>query len=103
MNKSNADHLRELINSDSYSKEEALEFVIAMEEELRNTEEALKDEEAEKELLKNEIDNTPRTDKVFLGLDTLHYRLENGNMKISDQLDAWITQIKQENSTTVIY
>lgn len=100
-NKTNTDHLRELINSDSYSKEEALEFILAIEDELSECEQELKDEkddcdrlEADNEELQESVSNHT---SIFLGLDTLHYRLEKGNLKIQQQLENWIDRIKEQN------
>lgn len=100
--KSNADHLRELINSDSYSKEEALEFIAAMEEELTDEKQEVKDLKEEKDLLQEEIDNQPALTKVFLGLDTLHYHLEQGNLRIQLQLEDFLNQIKSTNGAGVL-
>lgn len=92
--KSNADHLRELINSDSYSKDEALEFIQAMEEELKVA-------ESDNKSLVEELDSRPETTAVFLGLDTLHYRLDKGNLRIQNQLEEWVSEVKQQNVATI--
>lgn len=92
--KSNADHLRELINSDSYSKDEAMEFIQAMEEELKETEQSLKEEETAREQAEDELAEQPELTKVFLGLDTIHYYLENKNLRVTEQLESSFNSIK---------
>lgn len=107
--KSNADHLRELINSDSYSKEEALELVAAMEEDITdanaNAEEMKSvaiDAEQERDDLQTQLDDRPILAKVFLGLDTMHYYLEAGNLKIRQQLEDFINEVKSQNGAGVL-
>lgn len=100
--KSNADHLRELINSDSYSKEEALEFVTAMEDEVSDLNNQLKESDKEAEELQTEIDEMPETESEFLGLDTIHYRFEQGNLKIKLQFEHWVNLVKQQNGAGVM-
>lgn len=100
--KSNADHLRELINSDSYSKDEALEFITAIEEEIKYAGYDLKQAEQERDLIQQELDDQPELTEVFLGLDTLHYSLENGNLKISQQMENFINGVKNQNGAGVL-
>ena len=44
--------------------------------------------EKEKDQLQDELDETPSLTSVDLGLDTIHYYLEKGNLNIQQQINS---------------
>lgn len=111
MAKSNIEFLREIIQKNKFEQPastEALEFLDAIEEELtesvdliRSLKEEVSDKESEITKLEETIEELEDEDigeEVFLGLDTIHYRLENGNLKIQIQFEHWCEQVKKQNA-----
>lgn len=106
----NIEHLRSIIKhyaSTGIDTTEAEEFIDAVEDEYNDKVAGL---EAENDTLQTELDDLKdqedqedqeETISVFLGLDTLHYRLEQGNLRIQQQLEAWINNIKKQNCAGV--
>lgn len=101
--KSNIDRLREIVEDDA-----ALEFLDAVAEELEAADEDIADlrlelRGAKEEIAElNEYQKETTTARIHLGLDTLHYRLEHGNLRVQQQLGEWINNIKQENGAGVL-
>lgn len=87
--KTNEQYLREIIAHD----DEAIEFLDALMEEYKNK---LKDDNEDSEVteLQEKIDELQEQldlyQSVDLGLDTLHYRLEHGNLRIQEKLENLI-------------
>lgn len=100
MNKSNYDHLRELC-ADHANYDEIFEFIEAAENEYGDKLQELKHAKKEIKDFEDEQEETIDMEVVNLGLDTLHYGLENGNLKITSQLETWINQVKKQNCAGV--
>lgn len=104
--KSNTEHLKDLLHKWHNTEmpadiSEAIEFIDAIEDEQENLKEELSNAELDLENLQTPDDSIGLT-SVFLGLDTLHYRLEQGNLKIASQLENWINNIKEQNCAGVL-
>lgn len=111
MAKTNIEHLRDILGKTEFESpltKEAIEFLDAIEEEqtdyeneIRNLKTEVSEKESEIESLEEKVEgleDEETVEKVFLGLDTLHYRLENGNLKIQMQLEHWCEQVQKQNA-----
>lgn len=109
MEKSNIEHLRDILKEfqthDSIKADEAEEFLDAIEsdiddlkEEIRNAEDNEPDDDDKEEIAEDYIGD--KFTKEYLGLDTIEYRLENGNLKIQMQLDQFLHNVKKQNLVT---
>ena len=102
--KSNIDYLRDLCEGN----DEALEFIGAVEEEQTELESGLK--ESDKEVLRLEYELRDREDKledaeskldgaitdyetINLGLDTIHFTFESGNLLIRQEFDVMMQKL----------
>lgn len=87
---------------------QGFEFVDAVEEELKDIVDLgddikkLEEEKRDLESQITEMKDNPDTEKIFLGLDTLHYRLEKGNLKIQMQLEHWAEQVQKQNAVVPV-
>lgn len=101
--KTNIDFLREIIDGfkaiDLEKGEEALEFLNAIQNEFWEKGEQISElqlaakEEDEDDEKDPEYDNSD-----FVGLDTLSWKLDNGNIKIQQQMESFIQRLQRENS-----
>jgi predicted RNase H-like nuclease (RuvC/YqgF family) len=109
--KSNIDNLRDILGKNEFESpltKEALEFLDAIDEdqtdyedEIRNLKSDISDKDSEIERLEEKVEELEEEElegSVFLGLDTLHYRLENGNLKIQMQFEHWCEQVQKQNA-----
>lgn len=99
---SNIDHLRDIINGfkviDSEKGQEALEFLEAVEKEIKEKDDEISDLEMMEEPNDPE-DKEPEYDNSdFVGLDTLNWSLDSGNLKIQQQVESFIQRLQRENS-----
>lgn len=111
MAKTNIEHLRDILGKTEFESpltKEAIEFLDAIEkeqtdyeDEIRNLKTEINEKDSEIEYLEEKVEGLEEDeldDSVFLGLDTLHYRLENGNIKIQMQLEHWCEQVQRQNA-----
>lgn len=89
--------------------EECFEFLDAIDEEHKTEVDDLEDE---KETLEeklhsahnaiDELDNNPNFEKTFLGLDTLNWNLDNGNLVIQQRMENFIANLQKEFSASSV-
>jgi hypothetical protein len=96
--KTNVEHLRDLINGfkviDSEKGEEAIEFLDAIQNEMKKKDKKI----ADLELIEEPNDKEPEYDNSdFVGLDTLNWSLDGGNLKIQQQVESFIQRLQREN------
>lgn len=84
--KTNEQYLRELIKDN----DEAIEFLDAMIKDHKKECEGLEDDEILQEKINDLEEELEGYTTVDLGLDTLHYKLERGNLHIQSQLESFI-------------
>jgi chromosome segregation ATPase len=102
--KSNIEHLKDLISKDSFSKEEALEFLEAVADEIKDLEEEFKEMEKEKNEL--EIDMDELKEEMD---ETLVNEIDCGIGKITWEADNLLLEQLMENlanriaSSTPVY
>ena len=101
----NIQQLKKLLTNleDGEFRDECLECLEAVESDIDDLETDYKDQiqtlESELDEANTEIDNLKDTEPdydntVELGLDTIHYKLESGNLKVSQQLESAFNLIK---------
>lgn len=73
---------------------EALSLLDAIENEHEEYKEEIEDLKEENDNLQDEIDNYPSLTSVNLGLDTIHYYLEKGNLNIQQQINSAFNTIQ---------
>lgn len=97
--KSNIDHLRDIIKRMVHTdKEEALEFLDAIEEEYKDMVPKTEDPDEEEEDDLEEEEREPKYAHAdYVMLDTVYWKLENRNIKIEMQMEAFIEGLKKEN------
>jgi hypothetical protein len=106
MAKTNVQHLRDIIKEfethDSLKAEEAGEFLDSIEEEIDDLKQDVRDAEsaepdkAELEEIAEDYIADEFT-KEFVGLDTIEYRLVNGNLKIQMQVEQFVKNLQKQN------
>lgn len=57
-------------------------------DEISDLNDQVKELEKEKDQLQDELDEHPSLTSVDLGLDTIHYYLESGNLKVQQQINS---------------
>lgn len=57
-------------------------------EKINDLKEEIYELEKERDQLQDELDETPELASVNLGLDTIHYYLERGNLNIQQQINS---------------
>lgn len=72
---------------------EALEFIEAIEDQLDGKDERIKELEKDIEDM-GEAEEKPAFTSVFLGLDTIEYRLEKGNLEITQRVETFLNRLK---------
>lgn len=63
-------------------------------DQISDLQDEVKELEKENSLLRDELDEVPTLSSEDLGLDTIHYYLESGNLKVSQQLESAFNLIK---------
>lgn len=111
MEKSNIEHLREILNGFNKTHgidiTEANEFLNAAEEEEREFVGAILEAKELKQKisdLEDELDGTeePEYDNSdFVGLDTINWSLEKGNLIIQQEVEGFILRLKHKNCASV--
>lgn len=102
--KNNIDFLREIIKGftviDSEKAEEAIEFLDAIQNEFWEKGEQIAELKlAAKENEQDDNENDQEYDNSdFVGLDTLNWKLDNGNLKIQQQMESFVQRLQRENS-----
>jgi len=86
----NINLLTKLVNQleDGEFRDEILECVSALEDEIIEKNNEIDDLKKENDKLEDEIEETPSLISVDLGLDTIHYYLEKGNLNIQQQINS---------------
>lgn len=93
----NINMLTKLCNQleDGEFRDEILECVSALEDEIIEKDDKIKELENEVDNIKDQFEEQPDLTSVNLGLDTIHYYLEKGNLKVSQQLESAFNLIHQ--------
>ena len=73
---------------------EANDRIDELKEELEEVKGELDDANTEISNMQDQLDEQPSLESVDLGLDTIHYCLESGNLKVSQQLESAFNLIK---------
>ncbi len=92
----------ELDESADSLREELLEVLDTLQVEYENDKDFWKDELENEKLshqetsseLENLKDSEPEVQSIKLNLDTFHYGLENGNLKVQQRVDAFVNELK---------
>ncbi len=86
----NINLLTKLVNQleDGEFRDEILECVSALEYEIIEKDNEIDDLKKENDQLQDEIEEIPSLASVDLGLDTIHYYLEKGNLNIQQQINS---------------
>lgn len=50
----------------------------------------------------NELEENPSFEKTFLGLDTLNWQLESGNLVIQQRMESFIESLQKEFSASAV-
>lgn len=87
--KTNEQYLRELIAH----YDEAIEFLDAMLEDHKKECEGLETDEILQEQINDLEEKLDGYTTVDLGLDTLHYKLEKGNLRIKEKLESMLRRV----------
>lgn len=98
MAKTNIQHLRELVNNniESTHKAEILEFIDAVQVDL-----VKKDKEIE-ELEDEELSEARYDNNSFVGLDTINWSLEKGNILIEMEMESFVKSLQKQNCATAV-
>lgn len=92
----NIKHLKDVLaKPESHPNEEALEFLEAIEEDVRDLQEEAN--VAKQELKNFEDEDEEQENKDFVGLDTIKWELVNGNLKVQMQMEKFIESLRQQN------
>ncbi len=106
--KSNIDNLRDILSElkskpisiDAYNNrvKEAGNLLTAINEDLNNKDTQIRASDMQLDELQDKLDVAPElTNSDFLGLDTLHWSLESGNLILTEKIETFISQLKKEN------
>lgn len=108
MEKSNLNHLKDILDGyrsthllDTTEAEEFLESIGDEMEEKDNEITSLKDEVNELENNDDDKEEIELVNSDFVGLDTINWSLENGNLRVQQQVDNFIISLKKQYSCTV--
>lgn len=113
--KSNIDHLRAILDelgnhefgTDPFNEKitEGKEFLDSIEDEVKEMESDFRDDLGNKNEEIAELNSTirsleenPETEEYNVGLDTLYIGMKNRNLKIEQQVEAFIESLRRENS-----
>lgn len=101
--KTNIDHLRKILKDlkyvDSEKGTEAIEFLDAIEEEIKEKDQEISDIESGVEMEDEDDDKEAEYDNSdFVGLDTINWSLDNGNIAIQQQVESFIERLQRENA-----
>lgn len=75
---------------------EAEEFLDAVEKELNEANGRVLELHEQVDNLEATINNTELSEKTYLGLDTLNWELENGNLLIQQRVENFLGALKKE-------
>ena len=119
--KNNIEHLKDILDKIKTSPtlelfEEAIEFIDAIEsdtedkpvirkikKEINENEDKIEKLEERIEELEEELEESESDfDEVYLGLDTMKYKLDNGNLKIQMQFEHWCELVQKQNAVVPI-
>jgi hypothetical protein len=90
----NIEHLRMILKEMELEKtDEALEFLDEIEEEINAANDEIKNLEAHVRNIKNELNGQPDLESVNLGLDTIHFYFEKGNLLVRQKFDRAMSAI----------
>lgn len=105
--KSNIQHLRDILEgfnkTHGIDLTEAHEFLDAAEEEERKSEKALRvksDLEERIRELEDEYEESVYANEDFVGLDTIRWDLQNGNLVVMQQMEGFIARLQHQNAVT---
>lgn len=108
--KDNIEELRKILNEDNFKKDEAIEFLDAIEsdadelqDELDTTTDDLKDKDSEIDNLKDEVnsmENSETTNQIDCGIGTIDYDTPN-NLVLQDIMENLGELIKKHNPKKV--
>lgn len=108
MEKTNIEHLRDILNGFNKTHgidiTEAEDFLEAAEEELDEANDEIKNLKYDNDSDDDEEKEEPEYDNSdFVGLDTIHWSLDNGNLRIQQQMEGFILRLKEQNCVGVSY
>jgi vacuolar-type H+-ATPase subunit I/STV1 len=111
MEKTNIEHLKDIIKElkiyDSQKATEAEEFLEAIENELTDSEDEMQTIKERNAELNSEIDTLEGggsyDNNDFVGLDTINWSLEKGNLAIQQRMESFIERLQKENCVGVPY
>lgn len=101
------DLINEFMDPIDVNHEPIMELIDAIDDDMIDTKDKIKQLKEDNSDLKTQLDdcnsNDPQNQEyiVDLGLDTLFYSLEKGNLKVQMQLEHWINQVKKQNCAGV--
>lgn len=97
----NIEHLKVILgNYELENTEEAMEFVEAIEKELEEKDtdiEDLKNEYAESDMEDEDEKEAEYDNSDFVGLDTINWSLDNGNLVIQQKMEYFIESLRKTN------
>lgn len=104
MSKTNIDCLRNIIKeltvTNVAKQDEANEFLDAIAKELNESEDLIKDAEAEALDAQNQVKELEEEMELAnveeLGLDILRWELDNGNLRIQQEMENFISSLKKK-------
>jgi len=102
----NIKHLKDILKAfELDDTSEAMEFLDAIRDNAWEMNETITDQKRQIEEIENKEDedyvDTANSDDV--GLDTIHWELANGNLKIQMQMEKFIETLKKQNCVTIAY
>jgi len=90
----NIEHLRDILKKMELEKtDEALEFLGAIEEEVKDKGIKIESQGEYIRELELQLEEEPEWETIDLGLDELHFKLEKGNMVIKSKLERALNAI----------
>lgn len=105
MEKTNIQHLKDIVKDfeafDPIKAAEADEFLNAIQDELNEKDKEIMELDIKTEYLEDteqDYDN-----RNFVGLDTVNWSLDNGNLKIQSQMELFIAQLQKQNMATAAF
>lgn len=101
----NVEHLKSILSKyELENTEEALEFLEAIENEVGDLSDQLKVKQEECDDLTSHLssfeDDFDNSD--FVGLDTIRWKLDKGNLAIQQKMEYFIQQLKKQNAVVPV-
>jgi len=98
----NIQHLRNILEGyEIENTEEALEFLDAIEQDEAASKREIDNLERQAEWKKDEDQVFDNSD--FVGLDTINWSLQNGNLKVQGQMENVIKSLQKQNCVAASY